>query len=74
MYECKQSYTVYIKFKEANDTAYGYIHSYVSSKHMKNISGKAKRQIQNRLSSKNRMRTRGFTTVSIMFHFFKRHV
>lgn len=44
--ECKQNNTGHIKFKEANDTAYGYIHSYVSSKYIKKHSGKVKHQIQ----------------------------
>lgn len=43
MQECKQSYIVYIKFKEVNDIVYGYIYLYVSSKYMKNIFGKVKR-------------------------------
>ena len=47
----KELYWVF-KLKEANDTAYGYIHSYVSSKNVTNISGKVKHYIQNIFSSK----------------------
>lgn len=32
---CKQNYTGYIEFKQANDTASAHIHSQVSSKHKK---------------------------------------
>lgn len=47
----KKLYWVF-KLKEANDTAYGYIHSYVISKNVKNISGKVKHYIQNIFFSK----------------------
>ena len=47
----KKLYWVF-KLKEANGTAYGYIHSYVISKNVKNISGKVKHYIQNIFFSK----------------------